>query len=450
MTSKGMEGVENGTIINSLIENCFSQIISENSIGYNGLKTKLVEIMSEMGITVVSRIYPYYRDLEKFFGCSSGEYGRWPDSQSSFNVIVRSILIEWGDKKEDLLILGSNKAGKKAAEINTSIMVEGTLVPMVETFFCRFRETNLSVILELDSEERKLVVQVSGYLSNEFMTELTECVNRYLIEKIRGKEVSIELKEINVQHYNRDQLIYPKQTAKKIDDLIKCFQKWQSDNRVMNWGTMLIGKRGSGKTTIGGLLSSFRNEGTTFFYVPAGEIEDADDLRRIFQIAKLLSPVIIQIDEVDLISKDRRYGNSEKTSVLMEFLEGLEEHNKVFTILTSNNPQDIEGAIIHRAGRVSSIIEINDFSEAISDLLEHYLKQYELIYDKGEILSAVKETSSLNSLFTPDEIKVMCKKLYLLHEPGGKILKHEIVEVIKEFHASFHVKQSSYLEEDDE
>lgn len=450
MTSKGMEGVENGMIINGLIENCFSQIVSENSIGYNGLKKQLIEIMSKMGITVVSKIYPYFRDLEKFLGCSSGEYGRWPESQSSFNVIVRSILIEWGGKNNDLLIMGSNKAGLRTAENNTSIMVDGILVPMVETFFCRFRETNLSVILELNSEERKLVVQVSGYLSNDFMTELTERVNRYLIEKIRGKEVSTELKEINVQHYNRDQLIYPEQTAKKIDNLIKCFQKWQSDNRVMNWGTMLIGKRGSGKTTIGGLLSSFRNEGTTFFYVPAGEIEDADDLRRIFQITKLLSPVVIQIDEVDLISKDRRHGNSEKTSVLMEFLEGLEEHNKVFTILTSNNPQDIEGAIIHRAGRVSSIIEINDFSEAIFDLLEHYLKEYGLTYDKEEILSAVEETSSLNSLFTPDEIKVMCKQLYLLHEPSEKILREEVVDAIKEFHTSFHMKQSSYLEEDDE
>lgn len=299
------------SINDRLIEHCLSQIFNENTFGFNGLKTKLISTISEMGVTVTSKMSPFFGDLKKFFDCSQEDFRRWPSSEATFRVEVRSILIEWIEKKEELIFVGSNKSGQHSLENNTSLMVDGILVPLIETFYCKFRDTALTITLELD-EKGNIKVQSDGYLSNDFIEELTNRVNTNLIEKIKGKEVGINLKEIKIRHYSREQLMYPKQTAKNIDNLIRCFKKWQSDQRVMNWGAMLIGKRGSGKTTIGGLISSLRGEGTTFFYVPAGEIEEADDLRRIFEIAKLLSPVIIQIDEVDLISKDRRYGNSEK------------------------------------------------------------------------------------------------------------------------------------------
>src|SRR3954462_10985821 len=78
-------------------------------------------------------------------------------------------------------------------------------------------------------------------------------------------------------------------------------------------------------------------------------------------LARLLQPSMVVIEDVDLIARDRDdMGPCEESMLnkLLNEMDGLKEDADILFILTTNRPEDLEGALAGRPGRIDQAIEV--------------------------------------------------------------------------------------------
>ncbi len=80
------------------------------------------------------------------------------------------------------------------------------------------------------------------------------------------------------------------------------------------------------------------------------------------RLARLLQPAMVVIEDVDLIARDRAMMDSrcEETMLnkLLNEMDGLKEDADILFVLTTNRPEDLEGALAGRPGRIDQAIEV--------------------------------------------------------------------------------------------
>ena len=125
-------------------------------------------------------------------------------------------------------------------------------------------------------------------------------------------------------------------------------------------GLLLYGPPGCSKTMTAKALAT--ESGLNFFAIKGPEIfdkyvgESERKIRDIFQKARISSPSIIFIDEIDAIAVDREGGESTNVSkqvlnTMLNELDGVEELNGVILIGATNRPLSIDPALL-RPGRL--------------------------------------------------------------------------------------------------
>ena len=78
-------------------------------------------------------------------------------------------------------------------------------------------------------------------------------------------------------------------------------------------------------------------------------------------LARLLQPAMVVIEDVDLIARDREMMGPCEESLLNKLLnemDGLKEDADILFVLTTNRPEQLEGALANRPGRIDQAIEI--------------------------------------------------------------------------------------------
>ncbi len=78
-------------------------------------------------------------------------------------------------------------------------------------------------------------------------------------------------------------------------------------------------------------------------------------------LARLLQPAMVVIEDVDLIARDREEMGPCDESMLNELLnqmDGLKQDADILFILTTNRPEQLEGALAGRPGRIDQAIEV--------------------------------------------------------------------------------------------
>jgi ATP-dependent 26S proteasome regulatory subunit len=78
-------------------------------------------------------------------------------------------------------------------------------------------------------------------------------------------------------------------------------------------------------------------------------------------LARLLQPSMVVIEDVDLIARDRdNMGPCEESMLnkLLNEMDGLKEDADILFVLTTNRPEDLEGALAGRPGRIDQAIEV--------------------------------------------------------------------------------------------
>jgi ATP-dependent 26S proteasome regulatory subunit len=78
-------------------------------------------------------------------------------------------------------------------------------------------------------------------------------------------------------------------------------------------------------------------------------------------LARLLQPSMVVIEDVDLIARDReQMGPCEESmlNALLNEMDGLKEDADILFILTTNRPEQLESALASRPGRIDQAIEV--------------------------------------------------------------------------------------------
>ncbi len=132
-------------------------------------------------------------------------------------------------------------------------------------------------------------------------------------------------------------------------------------------GVLLVGAPGTGKTLLAKAVATEREsnfisiKGPEFLSKYVGESEKA--VREVFRKAKMASPCIIFIDEIDSVAFARGGDSGDSlvservVDTLLTEMDGLQELKNVIVIAATNRPDIIDPALL-RPGRFDKIIEI--------------------------------------------------------------------------------------------
>jgi ATP-dependent Clp protease adapter protein ClpS len=199
----------------------------------------------------------------------------------------------------------------------------------------------------------------------------------------------------------RANVILPDATLKLLDRNILNFVQHRAKLRQLGQSTrkgiLLYGPPGTGKThTIRYLASNL--PGHTTLIITAAQVEL---LGAYTNLARLLQPAMVVIEDVDLIATDREMmGPCEESmlNMLLNEMDGLKEDADILFVLTTNRPEQLEGALADRPGRVDQAIEIplpDDIGRR--KLVQLYGKGLQL--DETLIDEAVRRTRGVSAAF---------------------------------------------------
>jgi ATP-dependent Clp protease adapter protein ClpS len=160
---------------------------------------------------------------------------------------------------------------------------------------------------------------------------------------------------------SRDEVILPATAVKLLDRNVLRFVESRQQLRALGQSTrkgiLLYGPPGTGKThTIRYLASNL--PGHTTLIITAAQVVL---LGAYMNLARLLQPALVVIEDVDLIARDRaEMGACEEPLLnqLLNEMDGLKEDADIIFVLTTNRPEQLETALAGRPGRIDQAIEL--------------------------------------------------------------------------------------------
>ncbi|MDA9435194.1 ATP-dependent Clp protease adaptor ClpS [Bradyrhizobium sp. CCBAU 51627] len=159
----------------------------------------------------------------------------------------------------------------------------------------------------------------------------------------------------------RNEVILPDQTLRLLDRNVLTFVGTRDHLRRLGQSTrkgiLLYGPPGTGKTHTIRYLATHLPGHTTLIITA----EQIGLLGAYMSLARLLQPSMVVIEDVDLIARDRDdMGPCEESMLnkLLNEMDGLKEDADILFVLTTNRPEDLEGALAGRPGRIDQAIEV--------------------------------------------------------------------------------------------
>jgi hypothetical protein len=160
----------------------------------------------------------------------------------------------------------------------------------------------------------------------------------------------------------REEVILPEGTLGLLDRNIFSFVQKRESLRSLGQSTkkgiLLYGPPGNGKTHTIRYLAGNLPDHTTLI-ITAAQI---GYLGQYMNLARLLQPSLVVIEDVDLIARAREQMGGPCEEVLLNKLlnemDGLKESADIIFILTTNRPEDLEAALSARPGRIDQAIEV--------------------------------------------------------------------------------------------
>jgi ATP-dependent Clp protease adapter protein ClpS len=199
----------------------------------------------------------------------------------------------------------------------------------------------------------------------------------------------------------REDVILPEATLKLLDRNVLSFVESRAQLRRLGQSTrkgiLLYGPPGTGKTHTMRYLAS-NLPGHTTLIITAAQVAL---LAQYMNLARLLQPAMVVIEDVDLIARDRnRMGPCEESllNALLNEMDGLKEDADILFILTTNRPEQLESALASRPGRIDQAIEVPLPDEiGRSKLVQLYSRGLPL--GDAVVAEAAQRTKSVSAAF---------------------------------------------------
>ena len=150
--------------------------------------------------------------------------------------------------------------------------------------------------------------------------------------------------------------------TKNICTFLKNIETFTKNGNKNSRGVLLAGPPGCGKTLTSRALVNHRGDATSI-YVTSDDIREPGDLTGIYSMARMLSPSLVIIEDLDCLGgagMDRKQRSGHP--LLGEFLEvlcGSTTNSQVVTVASTNHPNLLDEALINRPGRIDAIIPVS-------------------------------------------------------------------------------------------
>jgi ATP-dependent Clp protease adapter protein ClpS len=230
---------------------------------------------------------------------------------------------------------------------------------------------------------------------------------------------------------DRDAVILPERTLQLLNrnvmELVDNRAALRRLGQSTRKGVLLYGPPGTGKThTIRYLAANL--PGHTTLIITAEQI---GLLGAYMNLARLLQPSMVVIEDVDLIAQDRsQLGPCEEPLLnkLLNEMDGLKEDADILFVLTTNRPEELESALTGRPGRIDQAIEVPLPDEAgRRKLVQLYGK--ELPLDVALIDEAVQRTEGASAAFIKELMRRIAQSS-LVRTGGASTDSSDISEAI--------------------
>jgi ATP-dependent Clp protease adapter protein ClpS len=247
----------------------------------------------------------------------------------------------------------------------------------------------------------------------------------------RGRSTGIKVHKLPpVDH---EDVILPEATLKLLDRNVLSFvgnrdalrRRGQSTRK----GILLYGPPGTGKThTIRYLATNL--PGHTTLIMTA---EQVALLGPYMNLARLLQPTMVVIEDVDLIARDReRMGVCEEPLLnkLLNEMDGLTEDADILFVLTTNRPEQLEGALAGRPGRIDQAIEV-PLPDEIGRAKLVRLYGSGLPIDNAIIGEAAHRTEGVSAAFIKELMRRIAQGS-LARDGGNSVISADIDEALND------------------
>lgn len=176
------------------------------------------------------------------------------------------------------------------------------------------------------------------------------------LERIKGTTNDLIVKFHDLGRVERNGIILSGNVLEILERNVLSFFRHADALRKAGQGTrhgvLLHGSPGTGKTLATRWIAT--NVSATVLLVTGRQYAQ---LRATCQLARLLAPSLVILEDVDLIATDRR--RNTHTPLLHELLDemdGLSHQTEIVFLLTTNRPETLEPALAARPGRVDQAI----------------------------------------------------------------------------------------------
>lgn len=229
----------------------------------------------------------------------------------------------------------------------------------------------------------------------------------------------------------RSEVILPEQTLRLLDRNVLNFVGIRDQLRRLGQSTrkgiLLYGPPGTGKTHTIRYLATHLPGHTTLIITA----EQIGLLGAYMSLARLLQPSMVVIEDVDLIARDRDdMGPCEESMLnkLLNEMDGLKEDADILFVLTTNRPEDLEGALAGRPGRIDQAIEVPLPDETgRGKLVQLYGKGLPL--DDAVVAEAARRSEGTSCAF----IKELMRRLAqgsIARDGGNSVISADIDEAL--------------------
>lgn len=307
-------------------------------------------------------------------------------------------------------------------------------------WLCRADDLRYAVVLSFHREygvEAGLRVEIAvpaGAAGSDLVTGLFSTLEEAVkaARTYRGKVLSLDadadyrgrtrgMMVHRLPPVTRDEVILPAGTLDLLDRNVLKFVHSRDALRRMGQSTrkgiLLYGPPGTGKThTIRYLASNL--PGHTTLIITAGQVAI---LGQYMNLARLLQPALVVIEDVDLIARDREQmaGPCEESLLnqLLNEMDGLKQDADILFILTTNRPEQLEEALAGRPGRIDQAIEVPLPDEGgRSKLVQLYGKGLGL--DPAVVGDAVRRTEGVSAAFIKEMMRRTAQASIARDSPG--------------------------------
>lgn len=201
---------------------------------------------------------------------------------------------------------------------------------------------------------RARLITLAAAKSNAALQGLHKALDEYV--QARGKKAARHIIVVNgedmpVPQVSWEDLILPDGLAQEIRGNVEAFFKDQTRERYKSLdipyrrGFIFSGPPGCGKTFT--LKALANNIPVTFIALHTRANVDEGDLERAFYFAKKHAPAILVFEDLDRLVRSKEIA----MSYFLNILDGFKIHDGVLVIATSNSPERLDPALLHRPSR---------------------------------------------------------------------------------------------------